>query len=507
MKNILKTLSMGLMTAVLTAGMAACTAEGVVDEPAPESPEHQGRYVYNLNLQGDVQEYEGQTRATRSWKEGDVMYLVFGSAEGEAVYAGGKWTLTTNQPLEGSGTCRAVVIDDEDYKDGTVYLKPSSAVYSDSKGQWSVSDNHISVFVKLTPEYGRLRFKGTSGTTFTLNGIATLAYCKAYTRDVYYNWKEPVTVTIGSSGYSDYIYGRFDNAQSPTLTANGYTMECPTTMMQPGHSGWLNVPTDASHTGWTKVEGDEPANPATRTFTVNGVSFTMVLVEKGTFTMGATSEQQDPFSGEEPAHQVKLTKDYYMGQTEVTQALWQAVTGQKPTSDGAQWSSAYGFGANYPAYYISWDDCQAFIAKLNSLTGQQFRMPTEAEWEYAARGGKKSQGYQYSGSNTIGDVAWYSVNSGFKTHEVKTKQANELGLYDMSGNVGEWCADWYSDSYYTSAAVTDPIGPTSGSYRVIRGGDWGDDARYCRSAYRNDNYPSVRGSRLGARLALSSSQN
>ena len=189
-----------------------------------------------------------------------------------------------------------------------------------------------------------------------------------------------------------------------------------------------------------------------------------------------------------------------MGETEVTQALWKAVTGDSPTSDGSSWSKRYGLGDNYPAYYISYEDVQSFITELNSLTGENFRMPTEAEWEFAARGGNKSKGYTYSGSNTIGDVAWYRDNSEITAHAVKTKAANELGIYDMSGNVWEWCSD--SDDTYSSSAQTDPTGPTTGTRRVVRGGSWGDYVTSCRCADRVSISPSNRLDFLGVRLAL-----
>ncbi len=238
-----------------------------------------------------------------------------------------------------------------------------------------------------------------------------------------------------------------------------------------------------------------------QTLTVDGVEFTMVAVEGGTFTMGATSEQgtDDPWDDEYPTHEVTLS-DYYIGETEVTQGLWEAVMGYTPTESGSQWSSSYGLGDDYPAYYISWNDCQSFITKLNELTGKTFRMPTEAEWEYAARGGNKSQGYKYSGSNTIGNVAWYSSNSNSTTHSVKGKVANELGIYDMSGNVYEWCSDWYGD--YSADAQTNPTGAESGSYRVFRGGDWNYDARVCRVSDRCDIGPSYRNYDGGLRLVL-----
>ena len=224
----------------------------------------------------------------------------------------------------------------------------------------------------------------------------------------------------------------------------------------------------------------------------DGISIEMVKVEAGTFMMGATSEMKDPDSDEKPVHQVTLTKDYYMGKYEVTQALWQAVMGNNPS-----WFK----GDNLPVEKVSWNDCQEFISKLNSLTGRKFRLPTEAEWEYAARGGKKSRCYQYSGSSNISDVAWYKDNSANKTHPVGTKQANELGIYDMSGNVYELCLDWFGS--YSNSSQTNPTGDGSGAYRVRRGGCWYDDARICRSSNRNGSTPDDRFIILGLRLALS----
>ena len=221
----------------------------------------------------------------------------------------------------------------------------------------------------------------------------------------------------------------------------------------------------------------------------NGISIEMVKVEAGTFMMGATSEMKDPYDWEKPVHQVTLTNDYYMGKYEVTQALWQAVMGNNPSRFK---------GENLPVETVNWNECQEFITKLNSMTGRKFRLPTEAEWEYSARGGKKSRGYQYSGSSYISDVAWY--DGGSKTHPVGTKQANELGIYDMSGNVWEWCSDWYSS--YSSSSQTNPTGSDSGSRRVDRGGGWGNGARRCRLSCRNYDTPDYRDCFLGLRLAL-----
>ncbi|MBE6233354.1 MAG: formylglycine-generating enzyme family protein [Bacteroidales bacterium] len=215
----------------------------------------------------------------------------------------------------------------------------------------------------------------------------------------------------------------------------------------------------------------------------------MIMVEGGTFTMGATSEQgSDAESDEKPAHQVTLS-EYYIGETEVTQALWKAVMGNNHSTFR---------GDSNPVEFVSWNDCQEFIKKLNKLTGHTFRLPTEAEWEYAARGGNKSRNYKYSGSNNINDVAWYSDNSGSRTHAVKTKSPNELGLYDMSGNVYEWCSDWYDNNSYL---MNSPV-PSKGSYRVLRGASWYYSEWCCRVSDRYYGSPTVRYGSFGLRLVL-----
>lgn len=234
---------------------------------------------------------------------------------------------------------------------------------------------------------------------------------------------------------------------------------------------------------------DVPAGKK-RTYTVNGVSFAMVRVAGGTFTMGSSDGDSEANSDEKPAHEVSLS-DYSIGETEVTQALWKAVMGSTP--------SYFKGDLQHPVEQVNWNDCQEFILKLNSLTGATFRLPTEAEWEYAARGGSRSRDYKYSGRNAIASVAWYGDNSSRTTHPVKGKSPNELGLYDMSGNVWEWCADW-SDSYLSSSQ-TNPEGPSSGSYRVLRGGSWGSDAGRCRVMCRSCDDPLRKNGSRGFRLA------
>ena len=217
---------------------------------------------------------------------------------------------------------------------------------------------------------------------------------------------------------------------------------------------------------------------------VNGVSFKMMKVQGGTFTMGATPEQgtEEPWNDEWPTHEVTVSS-FCIGQTEVTQELWQAVMGNNP--------SYFTGDPKRPVEMVSWDECQQFITTLNQLTGMNFRMPTEAEWEYAARGGNRSEGYKYAGSNDINETAWWDDNAGdgvgesspdYGTHPVALKKANELGLYDMSGNVWEWCQDWYGP--YSQEAQINPTGPETGTEHLYRGGSWINYARNCRVSCR-----------------------
>lgn len=226
----------------------------------------------------------------------------------------------------------------------------------------------------------------------------------------------------------------------------------------------------------------------------------MVFVEGGTFRMGSTGEGAD--IDEAPIHQVTLS-DFYIGKYEVTQAQWRAIMGttvaQQRDKANPSWK-LYGVGDNYPMYYVRWTEAQEFVTRLNTATGKKYALPTEAQWEFAARGGNKNRGYTYAGSNSLDGVAWYSSNSGSTTHTVGTKLPNELGIYDMSGNVWEWCGDWYG--IYSAAQQTDPTGPSAGLYRVCRGGDWRNNAHYCRSAFRYYDHPGYFSNNLGFRLVL-----
>lgn len=286
--------------------------------------------------------------------------------------------------------------------------------------------------------------------------------------------------------FADYGIGKLESNRTYILTLNqvGTSASTPSTS---------NVMPSKS-TPSPQNTSSSPTTPSGSVISIpvkNGISIEMVKVEVGTFTMGATKGMYN--SGiEKPAHKVTLTKNYYIGKYEVTQAIWEAVMGDNPS---------YFKGDNLPVDNVSWDDCQLFVERLNGMTGRKFRFPTEAEWEYAARGGNKSKGYRYSGSNTLNDVAWFWNNSDQCTHPVSSKLPNELGLFDMSGNVSEWCQDWFES--YRKETQTNPFGAMNGNQRVVRGGCTAQTAQCQEVAHRWAAKPDAHDKNVGFRLALS----
>ena len=500
---------------LLLAGLlsAACSADEELDNQ-PQEPPVRELHTARMVLEGGRADFDdaagpASRATTATWQDGDKVFMQFTAGtervDGVAVYqaASDEWNVQYYGAIP-SGTeaaCEAYFFESPAAVTATqVTLGSTSAVYADKAATYRLEQGEMRVTARLTPQTGRFRFKGEAGAAFTAYGF------KNYTQ---YSIADngltaadcTVSGTIGSDGYSPYYYGYFAEGAEKDLYVEDwtnmllFTKTLSENALALGRSGYLNLPTLESRSGWTMEEITE------KHLTVKGVEFTMKPVKGGTFTMGATAEQTGAENDESPTHRVTLS-NYWIGETEVTQALWKAVTGYSPTSGGSSWSSSYGLGDNYPAYYISYEDVQSFITQLNSLTGCTFRMLTEAEWEYAARGGSQSKGYLYSGGNAIGDVAWYTGNSSSKTHPVAQKAPNELGLYDMSGNVWEWCSDWYGS--YSASDQTNPTGPASGSVRVLRGGCWGSNATICRVAYRSIRTPSDRSNLVGVRLASSS---
>ncbi len=287
--------------------------------------------------------------------------------------------------------------------------------------------------------------------------------------------KEPTKMAEACIRISKILVGEKSNARTTTTTTDSQT-------------GYVSQP--APNQDFTETAWD--------------INMKMIWVEGGDFLMGCTSEQGNCESDEQNVRRVTVD-GFYIGMLEVTQSQWEKVVG---TSIYQQWTKAdfsgspsRGVGPDYPMYCVSWDEAMEFCRLLSNKTGRTYTLPTEAQWEYAARGGNKNEGAKYAGSNMIDAVAWYTDNSGSSTHIVGSKRANALGIYDMSGNVWEWCKDWYASSY-VSYDTNNPVGPSSGSYRVIRGGSWGSSASGCRVAGRNNGSPGDRDYGLGFRVVL-----
>ena len=250
----------------------------------------------------------------------------------------------------------------------------------------------------------------------------------------------------------------------------------------------------------TKSEEQNPAESPTKenvigcnteiTIEVQGVAIPMKLISRGTFTMGGSLEGIDYKDNELPAHSMEV-ESFYMSVYEVTQQLWTAVMGTNPSEF---------IGEQNPVENVSWYDCVEFTTKLSSLTGRLFRLPTEAEWEYAAKGGSNQENFEFAGSNHLWEVAWCVSNSEKRTHPVGHKECNGCGLYDMSGNVYEWCSSWYAP--YVIESMYNPLGPDNGEDKVFRGGSWKYSDTYCRITYRPHTNPNGRYNNLGLRLVL-----
>ena len=476
-----------------------CIACSELDMQIPDK-EDAKESVYTMYLDCTPPSYDGTvTRANSTWNNGSTIYLLFGNTAGTATYnaSSDSWTLTTSTPLGLSNTeqnCTAYYFENEgSVNDSIVNLSENAISYQGTGKYRHPSTTEIHVKVSLKPLTWRIRISGSSGKNIYIAGSKTdISYYTAFNRSngTFTLQTKDVNLSVDSSGYTPYIYGSFSNSDNNTLTVttdNEYARTVKATNLKAGESGVITLPTANNHLGWTP-------NPSQKseTFTVGGVSFKMIRVFAGTFTMGATEEQgSDAYDDEKPTHSVTLDS-YYIGETEVTQELWQAVMGYNPSRFR---------GSKRPVEEVSWDDCQDFITKLNAATGLNFRLPTEAEWEFAARGGTQSKGYKYAGSNTIDDVAWYWDNSNFEPHEVAQKSPNELGLYDMTGNVWEWCQDWKGN--YSSDNQTNPTGPSSGYLRVLRGGCYASDRNNYHVSYRGGMDPSYRiGHAAGLRLAL-----
>lgn len=345
----------GIAAMLLLVLAASCSNSDVICDIADDAP-----HTATMKLIGGVRGFDDSRADADGWSDGDVIYLNFntegGIVEGKATYikATDAWIVTYNGTLtEGVATqCQAYYFDAIESANGNeVSFDYLTSVYADKNASYFYKDGAIAITALFMPQTARFRFKGTPGTEFKVYGFNRYdGYrSKALTQSV-----SSIYTRIKSDGYSPYIYGFLSSESSTLVVINGdhsYSRTINDTEFAQGRTGKFTLPTEDSFTGW-KIDEYKY-----KIVVVNGISFKMIKVEAGTFTMGATEEQIGAGRDETPAHQVTLSKDFYIGETEVTQALWYAVMGQKPTADGSAWSSTYGLGDNYPAYYISWNDC------------------------------------------------------------------------------------------------------------------------------------------------------
>lgn len=466
--------------------LAACSS----DSMEPNSGDRRTSFTANCVMDISIDNYydETGTRATTStWADGSRVYIQYqtatGRVDGIATYSENRrgWTVECYGTLPAGQTSKCEVYYFEDTTGKTAHavtLSQQSALYSDIQASYIYEDGTVTLRAHFKPLMGRLRFHGDAGKTIVCSGLKWKSEYNV-TSNTFTEQADKLTLTVGTDGYTPYVYAAFADAERrlniPYDDDYDFSRSFADNVLAEGKSGYLDIPTMETRNGWQLIDNTFIE------FNVGGVIFKMIKVAAGTFTMGSSENYQ---AYEFPAHQVTLTKDYYMGETEVTQALWYAVLQGTPRGDDRysyqKWNSSVGYGGNYPAYCVSFSDCELFLSRLNRMTGKEFRFPTEAEWEFAARGGKKSKGYIYAGSNNYDDVAWCGENSpkyngNPMASEVAKKLPNELGLYDMSGNVQEWCLDWFAKKY-PSTPQTDPVVTEKdsevGSCRVMRGGNY-----------------------------------
>lgn len=447
----LNKLTFGFLCSICMSMLVACSSQDDILDDIQKEEEanqpHTCELVLNVTKSGF--DDEPQSRAASGWVNGDKIYLTFtvgsGTSYGDAVYNNGSWTVNYYGSLtEGATTkCTAVYFDNPEFESSSVVkITENTGIYEDSNGSYVFNGGTLSVTADLKPKTGRIRFAGTNNDEITVYGISH------YTSYDYSNGK--FTNSIGalktkvSSGYTPYIYGYFSDTEQPRLNVitatSGYTRLLSTSIYKAGDSGYMTIPTETSHNGWQNSV----------ILRVNGIEFTMIPV-------------------------VSSTQSFLLAETETTTQLYNAITGSTASS------------SQVPKTGLSWDSWNTFISQISTITELDFRMPTVTEWEYASKGGSKSQGYTYSGSNIISNVAWYKGNSNNSVHPVKQLQPNELGFYDMSGNV------WEATSTITSSSY----------YYYWCGGSYSSSEARCTNSSTYYDSPSYTVSEGGLRLALS----
>lgn len=445
------------------------------------------------------------------WKDSAILQICFHCQDniviGQAVYGKetNNWSLVIeyDHPIVEIGTCDIYYFEGVYRKEGDVLVfnDADSPIYASYNNQYDVLDNgDISISAVLKPILGRIRFQGNDSTLFSIEKIKV---CRGYnfrTNELIFE-NNSVTKVVQSNGFSSYVYGCLDENQTDfavRIGQNSFSRAISKDVLRSGSSGYMKLPNNNPVQGWYST-----TLPDSIVITVDTISFTMKLIEGGSFLMGADKSMSNFINevwegwgyeyNEYPCHEVSLNS-FYIAKTEVSQALWEYVMGYNPSRhlyprgmDGMPLEQLPS-GPNYPVDSISWNQSVEFISKLNTISGRIFRLPTEAEWEYAARGGRLSKRNFYAVSDeTIGKgkVFPYAQTS---MHEVEYQMPNELGLYEMSGNVAEFCQDWYS--VYPNERVVAPVGPRIGSRKVVRGGFYLEHSLYLRVTSRSSCDPN-----------------
>ena len=477
-------------------GTILMTAVSCNKELAETTDSNLEKHTCEMKLVGSLVNFDGpETRAdanATTWADGSVIYLrmasPLGTTTGEAVYSSSKdvWTISYYGSLyEGvSNTCSALYLEDKVSYDNSLFtLNEGTAIYEDLEGSYIFEEGDLVVTANLKPKTGRIRFTGIAGKVLKVYGVTHYETYDIGT-DIYTTTTEPFKLTVGEDGYTPYFYGYFTNTEDPNVKVwvdakEAYTRFCSKEIFNAGQSGKMTIPTADSHNGW--VDGLH--------FNINGAQFKMVAVEGGTFIMGDNTYGYT-------AHKVTLT-GFCIGETEMTELLYRRISDPEynPTNPSKAYSS------------FSYSGITSKLNQLNTIENISFDFPTDAQWEYAARGGVKSKGYIYPGSDNIEEVAWYTYNSNGAVHQVKQKLPNELGLYDMAGNVMEYVKDCHYS--YTTASQVDPYFPYSGSgdrIYLLRGGSYDSSSDYCmiyyRRTYNPNSYSSSSPAGPGFRLAL-----
>ena len=430
------------MTFLAITVIVACSST-FDEQMTEENPSNVYRKV-SFNVSRTGFDDEPTTRSAAQWENGDTVYLLFTSGEklvyGDAVYDNGEWYVNYNGDLtRGQETnVHAVYFENKvSESNAIISVDEKTAIYEDKTGKYTITDGSLSITATLKPKSGRVRLQGESDEDLKIYGITHATDFNRYTGE--YSYTKGIIKTKPQSSYTPYIYGEFTDSVEPRLNvwkaSEGFTRIFPSNIYKPGESGYITIPTSSSHNGWQNNV----------IFKIKDVEFTMIPVE---YSSG----------------------NFLLAQTETTEALYEAVMNDGKISQ-------------LPKSNISYSGFENFINALNSEMVLTFNFPSVSEWEFAAKGGNKSQGFTYSGSNDIAQVAWYDNNSGNTKHEVATKQPNELGFYDMSGNVWEWTEYYYNYPY---------------NHYYYYGGSYQSSSSDCKNGSRGntDSADNARGMRL-----------